>query len=138
MHWLAQSLRKVQVEPGVIMETQSFKRNLFLNLYREGEKNVTLVCFFLPREREKEREREREREREKCLTLAAYFLVWRPLAFLTVTLSLLQGIFPTQGSSQGLPHCRQMLYHLSNQGSPFMANRWGKNGNSDRTYFLGL
>ena len=58
MQWLAQSLRKVQVEPGVIMETQSFKRNLFLNLYREGEKNVTLVCFFLPRERERERERE--------------------------------------------------------------------------------
>ena len=52
MHWLAQSLRKVQVEPGVIMETQSFKRNLFLNLYREGEKNVTLVCFFLLLKRE--------------------------------------------------------------------------------------
>ena len=26
---------------------------------------------------------------------------------------LLQGIFPTQGSNPGLPHCRQMLYHLS-------------------------
>ena len=25
----------------------------------------------------------------------------------------LQGIFPTQGSNQGLPHCRQTLYHLS-------------------------
>ena len=25
--------------------------------------------------------------------------------------SLLQGIFPTQGSSLGLPHCRQILYH---------------------------
>jgi len=31
---------------------------------------------------------------------------------------LLQGIFPTQGSNPGLPHCRQMLYHLSHQGSP--------------------
>ena len=31
---------------------------------------------------------------------------------------LLQGIFPTQGSNSGLPHCRQMLYHLSHQGSP--------------------
>ena len=30
---------------------------------------------------------------------------------------LLQGIFPTQGSNLGLPHYRQMLYHLSNQGS---------------------
>ena len=32
--------------------------------------------------------------------------------------SLLQGIFPTQGSNPGLPHCRQILYHLSHQGSP--------------------
>ena len=30
---------------------------------------------------------------------------------------LLQGIFPTQGNL-GLPHCRQILYYLSHQGSP--------------------
>ena len=30
---------------------------------------------------------------------------------------LLQGIFPTQGSNMGLPHCRRMLYHLSHQGN---------------------
>ena len=34
------------------------------------------------------------------------------------SLSLLQGIFPTEGSNRGLPHCRQILYQLSNQGSP--------------------
>ena len=34
--------------------------------------------------------------------------------------SLLQGIFPTQGSNLGLPHCRQIIYHLSHQGSPKM------------------
>ena len=28
---------------------------------------------------------------------------------------LLQGIFPTQGSIPGLPHCKQMLYPLSHQ-----------------------
>ena len=27
-------------------------------------------------------------------------------------LSLLWGIFPTQGSNPGLPHCRQILYQL--------------------------
>jgi len=32
--------------------------------------------------------------------------------------ALFQGIFPTQGSNPGLPHCRQILYHLSHQGSP--------------------
>ena len=31
---------------------------------------------------------------------------------------LLQGIFETQGSNPGLPHCRQTLYCLSHQGSP--------------------
>ena len=30
----------------------------------------------------------------------------------------LQKIFLTQGSNWGLPHCRQMLYRLSHQGSP--------------------
>ena len=33
------------------------------------------------------------------------------------SLSLLQGIFPTQGSNPGLPHCSQILYQLSHQGS---------------------
>ena len=33
---------------------------------------------------------------------------------------LLQWIFPTQGSNPGLPHCRQMLYRLSHQGSPIL------------------
>ena len=29
-----------------------------------------------------------------------------------------RGIFPTQGLNPGLPHCRQILYQLSHQGSP--------------------
>ena len=32
--------------------------------------------------------------------------------------SLLQSIFPTQGSNPGLPHYRQALFRLSHQGSP--------------------
>ena len=34
------------------------------------------------------------------------------------SLSLLQRIFPTQESNQGLPHCRGILYQLSYEGSP--------------------
>jgi len=34
------------------------------------------------------------------------------------SLSLLQGIFPTQRLNPGLPHCRQILYQLSHKGSP--------------------
>ena len=32
--------------------------------------------------------------------------------------ALFQGIFPTQGSNPGLPHCRWILYHLSHKASP--------------------
>ena len=32
--------------------------------------------------------------------------------------SLLQGIFPSQGSNLAFPHFRQILYHLNHQGSP--------------------
>ena len=34
------------------------------------------------------------------------------------SLSLLQGIFPTQRSNPGLPQCRWILYQLSHKGSP--------------------
>ena len=32
--------------------------------------------------------------------------------------SLFQGMFPAQGWNPGLLYCRQILYHLSHQGSP--------------------
>ena len=35
------------------------------------------------------------------------------------SLSLLQGIFPTQGLNPGFLHCRWILYQLSDKGSPF-------------------
>ena len=34
--------------------------------------------------------------------------------------SLLQGIFTTQGSNPGLPHCRRIFYQLSHKGSPLI------------------
>ena len=37
-----------------------------------------------------------------------------------LAVSLLQGIFPTQGSNPGLSHCRLILYQLSHQGSPLV------------------
>ena len=46
------------------------------------------------------------------------------------SLSLLQWMFPNQGSNQGLLHCRQILYQLSYQGSP---TDWG-----DPTPIVGL
>ena len=34
------------------------------------------------------------------------------------SLSLLQGMFPIQGSNPGLPHCERILYQLSHKGCP--------------------
>ena len=42
------------------------------------------------------------------------------------SLSLLQGIFPTQELNWGLLHCRRIPYQLSYQGSPYLTTSWGK------------
>ena len=39
-------------------------------------------------------------------------------------LSILQQIFPTQESNQGLLHCRGILYQLSHGGSLSVSSRW--------------
>ena len=53
---------------------------------------------------------------QSCLTLRPHEL-YSPWNFLgqnteVGSLSLLQGIFPTQGSNPDLPHCRRILYKL--------------------------
>ena len=48
--------------------------------------------------------------------LQARILKWVTIPFSKGS-SLLQGIFPTQGSNPGLPHCSQILHHLSHPGS---------------------
>jgi len=35
------------------------------------------------------------------------------------SLSLLQGIFPTQGSNPGVPHCRWIVYQLSHKAQEY-------------------
>ena len=42
----------------------------------------------------------------------------KPMITRVGSLSLLQGIFPTQEWNQGLLHCRRILYQLSHQGIP--------------------
>ena len=55
-----------------------------------------------------------------CLRPQGLYSPWNSLGQNTGvgSLSLLQGIFPTQGLNPGLPHCRQILYQLSHKGSP--------------------
>ena len=56
------------------------------------------------------------------------------------SLSLLQGVFLTQGSNPVLPHCRQILYQLSHQGSPLFlkssSNSWPVPISGPRHFFL--
>ena len=52
--------------------------------------------------------------RSKHLNFMAAVTIWSGVS----SHSLLQGIFLTQGSSLGLPHCRQIPCSLSHQGSP--------------------
>ena len=40
-----------------------------------------------------------------------------------VTISFSRGSWISQGSNPDFPHCWQMLYHLSYQGSPLIAQR---------------
>ena len=53
------------------------------------------------------------------------------------SLSLLQGIFPTQESNQGLLHCRQTLYQLSYQGSPHLTAKWNLSFSLGTCHMLG-
>ena len=49
----------------------------------------------------------------------------------------LHGIFPTQGSNPGLPHCRRILYQLNHKGSPWkesLDDIW-KQRKKDRLYY---
>ena len=75
----------------------------------------------------------RDRTLVSCIT-GRFFTIWATKQNISRVLNgifqarvlewaaLLQGIFPTQWSNPGLPHCRQMLYHLSHQGSPFIGS----------------
>ena len=50
--------------------------------------------------------------------LSEWVKIHRILQARVGSLSLLQGIFPTQGSNPGLLPCRQILYQLSHKGRP--------------------
>ena len=71
-----------------------------------------------------------------CLTLCDHMdCPWNSLGQNTGvdSLSLLQGIFPIQGSNPGLLHCRRILYQLSHKGTPE-----GKDGMCEETQYSWL
>ena len=91
--------------------------------------------LFLQDSHESEKESESEVS-QSCLTVSSWTVAYQAppsMDFPDKSTGvgchfLLQGIFPTQGSNPGLPHCRQTLYYLSHQGSPGIpllpCNQW--------------
>ena len=67
----------------------------------------------------------KQRESESCSVVSdslwahGLYSPWNSLGQNTGvgSLALLEGIFPTQGSNQGLPHCRGILNQLRHKGS---------------------
>ena len=59
-----------------------------------------------------------------CLWLHGLYSPWNSSGQNTGvgSLSLLRGIFPTQGLNPGLLHCRQILCQLSHKGSPIASD----------------
>ena len=53
---------------------------------------------------------------QSCLTLFCDSFVTPGRNTGVGSLSLFQGIFPTQGSNPGLTYCRRILYQLSHEG----------------------
>ena len=88
-----------QVKQGV-MATQYFKRNLLLNCIEKEKKS--LVCFLLPLKRDK-----------NVRHLQPISSIWRPLAFLPVTLSKGDKITSFSESTQWLKFCTEELCFLS-------------------------
>ena len=84
-----------------------------------------LTCIQISQEEGKMKRSESHSTVSDSLQPHGLYSLWNSLGQNTGvhSLSLLQGIFPTQGSNPGLPHCRQILYQLSHQGSPGQV-RW--------------
>ena len=61
----------------------------------------------------------------------------QPMEISMGSLSLLQGIFPTQGSDPGLSHCRRVLYQLRHKASPRILE-WVAYPFSGRSFWPGI
>ena len=95
---------------------KSIKRAIFLPQERRGELRLLFLCLWT-REGEDQGSELAGINRGKSLSHVQLFATLG-LNTGVGSLSLLQGIFPTQGSNLGLLHCGWILYQLSHRGSP--------------------
>ena len=114
-HWLSQCNSSVcdLGTRGFLGETLRLVASVFIKQrYQSEVQNSLLYC-----------QNESKSHSQSCLTLCdpmdytvhgilqASILEW-------VAFPFSRGIFPTQGSNPGLPHCRQILHQVSHKGSP--------------------
>ena len=110
VHGLAKSWARLWEWTTILFETPALRIKLTWNGLT-GEKHANLLTF-------------RYLWKWKLLSCVRLFVTlyspWNSPGQNTVvgSPSLLQGIFPTQGSNPGLSHCRRILYQLSHKGSP--------------------
>ena len=83
------------------------------------------LCMYIKKRVKKESESESRSVVSDSLWPRGLYSPWNPPGQNTgvVSLSLLQGIFPTQGSDPDLLYCRRIPYELSYEGNPSM--KWG-------------
>ena len=95
------------------------EQSVLLVSRQEAKPNAILLLWYLYVH---ESESESHSVVSDSLWLRGLYSSWNSLGQNTGvgSLSLLQGLFPTQGSNPGLPHCRWILYQLSHKGIPFM------------------
>ena len=93
------------------------KRMIITSVIKSIENKGTLISHILLKGK---RESESHSVVSNSLRPLEFYSPWDSLGQNTGvgSHSLLQGIFPTQGSNPGLPHCRRILYQLSHKGSP--------------------
>ena len=92
------------------------EQSVLLVSRQEAKPNAILLLWYLYVH---ESESESHSVVSDSLWLRGLYSSWNSLGQNTGvgSLSLLQGIFPTQGLNLGLPHCRRILYQLSHKES---------------------
>ena len=120
-HFFASGGQSTGVSDGEKMETVTVFIFLGSKITADGDcSHETERHFLLERKNyEKPRMYESHSVVSDSLELHELYSPWNSpgLNIGVCSLSLLQGIFPTQGSNPSLQHCRQILYQLSHKGS---------------------
>ena len=100
------------------------KRIMTINDYQRVKRKINKLLVFLKKKKEKSFTTIEKWKRKSVVSNSLWphglYNAWNSPGQNTGVgnLSLLQGIFPTQGPNPGLPHCRRILYQLSHRGNP--------------------